>query len=60
MRLSLIPFLAAIAGAIALPVSNMGLDPQAEVEGKLEIREPQVSSWFKVVSFSGGKRWLYN
>lgn len=55
MRLCLITCLAAIAGAIALPVSKMGLDSPAGVEEKLQTREPQVSSWFQVVSFSGGK-----
>ena len=43
MRLSLILFLVAVADVIALPALKMGLDPQAAVEGKLEVREPQVS-----------------
>ena len=53
MHLFLIPFLAAVAGVIALPVLKMG--PQAAVEGKLEVREPEVSSWFQVVFFSQKK-----
>ena len=38
-------FLVAMTGIIvvALPVSEMGFDPHAAVEGKLEVREPQVS-----------------
>ena len=56
MRLFLVPFLVAVAGAIALPVSEMGLDPQAAVEGKLEVREPEVSSLFQVVCFSKKKK----
>lgn len=52
MRYSLILSLIAVAGVIALPVSKMGLDSQARVEGKLEVREPQVSSWLEGVSFS--------
>ena len=55
MHLSLIPFLVVVTGAIALPVSKMGLDTQVAVEGKLEVREPQVSPWIQVVSFSQKK-----
>ena len=43
-----------MAGVIALPVLKMG--PQAAVEGKLEVREPEVSSWFQVVFFSQKKK----
>lgn len=48
MHIPLSLSLVAVTGiiAIALPVSEMGFDPQAAVEGKLEIREPQVSLWF--------------
>lgn len=45
-------FLVAVAGVIALPVSKIGLDPQTTVQRELEVREPQVSLWFQVVSFS--------
>lgn len=55
MRLSLISVVAVIAGVIALPVAKMDIDSQAGVEGKLEIRETQVSSWFQVVSCGGEK-----
>lgn len=51
MKLILIPFLVAVASVIALPVLKMDLDPQTAVEGKLEVREPQVSWWFQVVIF---------
>ena len=37
----------------------MGLDTQAAVEGKLEVREPQVSPWIQVVSFSQKKYVIY-
>lgn len=47
MQRSLILWLVAVAGVIALPISKMDLDPQAAVEGKLEV---QVSSWFQIVS----------
>lgn len=49
MKLILIPFLVAIASVLALLVLKMDLDPQTAVEGKLEVREPQVSWWFQVV-----------
>lgn len=52
MYLSMIPFLVAMAGVTALPVLKMGLDPQPVVEGRLEVREPQVSPWFRSCSFS--------
>lgn len=55
MQLFLIPFLVAVAGAIALPVSKMGLDPQVAVERNLEVRESQVSSGFQRVPFSRTK-----
>lgn len=45
MQLSLITVLVAVAGVIALPASKTDLDPQTTVDGKLEVREPQVSSW---------------
>ena len=47
MHISLSLFLVAVTGVIviALPVSKMGFDPQAAVEEKLEVREPQVSLW---------------
>lgn len=50
MQLSLIPFLVAAAGVIAVPVSKLNLDSQTAVEEKLEIRTPQVSLWFHGVS----------
>lgn len=50
MQLSLISFLVAVAGVIALPVSKVDLDSQTAVEEKLEIRAPQVSLWFQGVS----------
>lgn len=51
MHISLSLSLVAMAGVtvIALPVSKMGLDSQAVVKGKLEVREPQVSLWFRIV-----------
>ena len=51
MHISLNLFLVAVTAVIvmALPSSNMGFDPQAAVEGKLEVREPQVSFWFLIV-----------
>lgn len=52
MHHSLILSLVAMAGVIVLPVSKIGLDPQAAVEGELKVGEPQVSSWFQVASFS--------
>ena len=52
MRLFLIPFLVAVAGIIALPVLKIGLDPQAAMEGKLEVREQQVSLWFSSMKIS--------
>ena len=55
MHLSMIPFLVAVASVIALPVLKMDLDPQTAVEGKLEVREPQISSWFQAVCFSPKK-----
>ena len=55
MHRSLILFLVAVAGVIALPVSKMGFDPQAAVEEKLEVRKETVSSWFQVVSFNPKK-----
>ena len=50
MHISLSLFLVAVTGVIviALPVSNMGSDPQAVAKGKLEVREPQVSLWFQI------------
>ena len=51
MHLPVIHFLVAVAVVIALPVSKTDLDHQAGVEGKLEVREPKVRSWFEVVSF---------
>lgn len=55
MHFPLSLFLVAVTGVtvIALPVSKTGLDPQAAVEGKLEVREPQVSLWFQIDSFMG-------
>lgn len=41
-----------MAGVIVLPVSKIGLDPQAAVERELKVGEPQVSSWFQEASFS--------
>lgn len=52
MHLSMILFLVAMAGVTALPVLKMGLDPQPVVEGRFEVREPQVSPWFRSFSFS--------
>lgn len=46
MHLSLITVLVGVAGVIALPVSKIDLDPQTAVDGKLEVREPQVSLWY--------------
>ena len=43
MHLYLIPFLVGVSGVITLPVLKIGHDPQAVVEGKLEVREPLVS-----------------
>ena len=43
MHLCLALSLVAVAGVIALPVTKMDLDPQMAVEGKLKVREPQVS-----------------
>lgn len=60
MRYSLIHSLIAEAGGIALPASKMGLNPQAPVEGKLEVREPLVSSWFQVVSLSPQNCYITN
>lgn len=51
MRLSFIPFLVAVAGVIALPAPKMGLDPRADVEGKIEVREPHESG--KIVLIDG-------
>lgn len=51
MKLSLIPFLVAVASAITLPVSEMDLDPQTAVEGKHEVRQLSVSWCFQEVLF---------
>ena len=55
MHFPLSLFLVAVTGVtvIALPVANMGLDPQAAVEQKLEVRQAEVSLWFQIVSFRG-------
>lgn len=42
-----------MVGAIALPVSEMGLDPQAAVEAKLEVRD---GCLIQTVSFSPKKK----
>lgn len=41
MKLTLIPFLAAVASAITLPVSKMDQDPQM-TEARLGVRVPLV------------------
>lgn len=52
MHFSLGLILVAVASVIALPVPKMSFDPQAEVQGKLEVRGLQVSSWFQILSLS--------
>lgn len=46
MRLSLITALVGLSGVIAMPISKTDLDSQMAVDGKLEIREQVVSSWY--------------
>lgn len=58
MKLTLIPFLVAVASAITLPVSEMDLDPQTAVEGKHEVRQLSVSWHFQVVIFDSKKKLL--